>query len=49
MRLGDSRGQGEGRRLNGRRLRQGGGTPVRYTIPLGIVIFLVFLRNTYKI
>jgi len=42
------RGQGEGRRLNGRRLRPvGGGAPVRYTIPLGIVIFLVLLTLHY--
>jgi len=44
MRGGDSRGQGEGRRLKGRRLRPvgRGGALVRHTIPLGIVIFLVF-------
>jgi len=52
---GDSMGQGEGRRLNGRRIRPvGGGAQLRHTILIGIVIFLVLIiqqncKEIYKL
>jgi len=43
---GDLRGQGEGTKVKATKTSGGGGggTPVRHTIPLGIVIFLVLCR-----
>jgi len=41
-RCSDSRGQGEGTKVKATKTSGGGGAPVRHTIPLGIVIFLVF-------
>jgi len=40
---GDSRGQEEGTNVEATKT-SGRGTPVHYTIPLGIVIFLVYFR-----
>jgi len=42
-------GQGEGSKLKAPKTSGGGRTPVRHTIPLGIVIFLVKYDSIYSI
>jgi len=39
-------GQGEGSKLKAPKTSGGGRTPVRHTIPLGIVIFLVVIQKS---